>query len=173
MDKLRIGVDVGGTNTDCAILCGAKLVASTKITTSKDITSGVSDAIRTALSQLTDKHKNKQVCLVSIGTTHFVNAVTQRKDLAHIAVIRLCGPSSLSLPPLIDFPDELRELVHGATFMVQGGYQFDGRELSLINETELGDCAKKIRDSGIKHAVVSGQYGTLILLIKLPDASKW
>ncbi len=46
---LRIGVDVGGTNTDAALLRGTKVLATIKTGTTADVTSGVGAAIRAVL----------------------------------------------------------------------------------------------------------------------------
>ena len=42
----RIGVDVGGTNTDAVIMQGKKLLAQAKVPTSPDVTSGIEASIR-------------------------------------------------------------------------------------------------------------------------------
>ncbi|MFN8511801.1 MAG: hypothetical protein U0841_04245 [Chloroflexia bacterium] len=39
-----------------------------------------------------------------IGTTHFTNAVVQRRDLVPTAAIRLWSPATASVPPLEDWP---------------------------------------------------------------------
>lgn len=95
----RIGVDVGGTNTDAAIINIAAtnsesrgVCASTKTPTTVDITSGIYTAIDNLLSK-SDVNR-KDVLSVAIGTTHFVNAVVEAdaRRLSRVAVIRLCGP---------------------------------------------------------------------------------
>ena len=48
---LRIGIDVGGTNTDAVLMRGQEVLASTKEPTTADVTTGVTDAIRTVLEQ--------------------------------------------------------------------------------------------------------------------------
>ena len=42
-----------------------------------------------------------KVDVVMIGTTHFTNAVVQRRDLAQTAAVRLCLPATASLPPMV------------------------------------------------------------------------
>ena len=51
-----------------------------------------------------------KVCRVHIGTTQFLNAVIQKRHLARVAVIRLCGPASTDLPPYADFPPDLKQV---------------------------------------------------------------
>src|SRR6516164_8652155 len=57
---------------------------------------------------------------VVIGTTHFVNAVLQRRDLTRVAAVRIGLPASGSLPPFCDWPSDLAELVRSEVFMLQG-----------------------------------------------------
>jgi N-methylhydantoinase A/oxoprolinase/acetone carboxylase beta subunit len=40
-ERLRLGIDVGGTNTDAALLCGKEVVATAKSFTTADVRSGV------------------------------------------------------------------------------------------------------------------------------------
>src|SRR5690349_3306992 len=78
----RIGIDVGGTNTDAVLLDGARVVHAVKATTTEDVTGG----IFTALSRLT-RHPDitgTQIDAVVIGTTHFINAVVQRRHLSKV-----------------------------------------------------------------------------------------
>lgn len=77
---IRIGVDVGGTNTDAVILNGTSFVAGAKSPTTPDILSGVSKAIRAAFEGAPVGFD--QVDAIMVGTTHFVNAIVQRKSLA-------------------------------------------------------------------------------------------
>ena len=45
-----------------------------------------------------------------IGTTHFLNAVVEGRHLEKTGVLRLCGAATRALPPMIDWPDDLRAL---------------------------------------------------------------
>ena len=51
-----------------------------KSTTTPDIVSGVEESIKIALNQ--SKIKSSEIDVLIIGTTHFVNALIQRKKLA-------------------------------------------------------------------------------------------
>ena len=84
---LCIGVDVGGTNTDAVILKGNKLLCSCNYTRCH---LGVAGAIKTALEKLpTDYQPDpcQHIGHVNIGTTHFVNAVVQRREIAPVTVL--------------------------------------------------------------------------------------
>lgn len=136
--KLRIGVDCGGTNTDAVILDlseGAKevVLAASKAPTTPEVTHGIQDAINAVLNA-TPSIRAQSIQAVSIGTTHFVNALISRSTdrLARVAVIRLCGPFSRATPPFAGFPFELREIMEGPTFLVEGGLQIDGSEIAQV-----------------------------------------
>ncbi len=75
-----IGVDTGGTYTDCAIIeaRGHKVVARAKaITTKGDLAIGVSEAINQAVAQLPAGLAPQDIGLVSVSTTLATNAVVE------------------------------------------------------------------------------------------------
>ncbi|MFC6643358.1 ROK family protein [Sulfitobacter profundi] len=76
----RIGIDVGGTNTDAALLDGDRVLASVKTFTTADVTSGVRTALNDLLAQAGDAAQD--TIAVMIGTTHFTNAVVERRNQA-------------------------------------------------------------------------------------------
>ena len=111
----RIGIDVGGTNTDAVLIEEGKVVGAVKAPTSEDVTTGILDALK-ALGA-TGVLKGKKIDGVMIGTTHFINAVVQRRHLTRVAALRLGMPASASLPPFCDWPEDLAELVRGGVWM--------------------------------------------------------
>ncbi|TPW31988.1 hydantoinase/oxoprolinase N-terminal domain-containing protein [Pararhizobium mangrovi] len=155
----RIGIDVGGTNTDAAMVDGDTIVATVKVPTSEDVMSGV----RTALDAVSDARGpgNGPIDAVMIGTTHFTNAIVERARLERIAVIRIALPSGRSLPPLIDWPDDLRRCVDPMMFMVHGGHEYDGRALVEMRDDEVRDAARAIRDAGITAIAISALFSPL------------
>ena len=160
-----IGVDVGGTNTDAVILAGSTVIAAAKRPTEDDKTSGIVNAIRAALDSLPAQQRAQvltNVARVSIGTTHFVNAVAERDRgrLARVAAIRLCGSASRALPPFIDFPDDLHSIICGGVHMVSGGLEYNGDPISDISEEELRKCVQEIlqQDPPVRNVVISGIF---------------
>ena len=164
MENLTVilGIDVGGTNTDAVVLekstGTAKVLASVKTTTTGDITSGVRKAIRLVLLKLEDRVSEVDIQQVNIGTTHFVNAVVQGKNLAKVSVIRLCGTASKRVPPFSDFTDGLAEKIKGSIFMASGGCQFDGQEISSVVEAEIISYLNLLKDRDEKNIVVAGIF---------------
>ena len=48
---MRIGIDVGGTNTDAVLMDGHELLAQAKLPTTPDITSGIVACLEEVLGQ--------------------------------------------------------------------------------------------------------------------------
>ncbi|MCC6674033.1 MAG: hypothetical protein IT339_02470, partial [Thermomicrobiales bacterium] len=75
----RIGIDVGGTNTDAVLMRGTEVVAKIKTPTTDDVTSGITTALNHVLG--VSQTPTSDIAGVMIGTTHFTNAVVERKRL--------------------------------------------------------------------------------------------
>lgn len=154
----RIGIDVGGTNTDAALVDGTRVLECVKTPTTEDVTSGV----KKALALLLQKNQEAGAAqAVIIGTTHFVNAVVERKHLERVAVIRLCLPASASVMPFIDWPDDLRDAVRGDVTLLPGGHEIDGREISPLDEAAVFTAARRIADAGVCAVAISSVFSPL------------
>ena len=55
-----------------------------------------------------------------IGTTHFTNAFVEAKDLLPLGVVRLCGPATRAILPIMDWPERLRTVGRGPCVPVPG-----------------------------------------------------
>ncbi|WRT68137.1 uncharacterized protein IL334_005112 [Kwoniella shivajii] len=169
--QYRVGVDVGGTNTDAVILditpgSQRPVLATHKAPTTPDITSGIQNAIKETLSKAEiDKHS---IQAISIGTTSFVNSLIERdaSKLQRVAVIRLAGPFSRLAPPFVSFPYELRHVLEGPCFFAEGGLQVDGSEISSVDPLEIRGICEEIKKQGIKAVAVSACYSPIDRTIK-------
>lgn len=163
---LVVGVDVGGTNTDAVVLEGRSVLSQFKCLTSPDVTTGVIRAVQSAISALYPEGERStggtsvagRVSRVNIGTTHFVNAVVQRKHLARVAVIRLCGSSTHALPPFTNFPADLKECLCASVHLVKGGFEFSAAEIDAVDADELRRCFASIQNSGVSNIVLCGVF---------------
>ena len=150
-----IGVDVGGTNTDAVLMDGVKLLAKSKLSTTPDVTEGIVAALTEVLAQ---RPFDGTVDGVMVGTTHFTNALLERRQLTPTAVIRLSLPATTLLPPLVDWPSDLKHAIGGFTYMVAGGHEFDGREISPLDFNELKHIVNDVRKEGIESIAVTGVF---------------
>jgi len=153
---IRIGIDVGGTNTDAVVMDGDNVLAGVKAVTTADVMTGVVEALKKVLAA--SKMKPGSVDVVMIGTTHFTNAVVQRRDLAKTAAVRLGLPATASLPPMVDWPEDLRATIGNHYWMAHGGNEFDGRVISPLDEDELLGIAAEIKAKGIKSIAITSVF---------------
>ncbi|OLN92245.1 Hydantoin utilization protein A 1 [Colletotrichum chlorophyti] len=165
---LRIGVDVGGTNTDGVVLDpsrasepGKGIIAWHKSPTTTNPSDGINNAI-VAMFECT-KIEPSEIASVTIGTTHFVNALIERDEsrLAPVAVIRLTSQFSKHDPPCLDWPDDLRDLILGHYALCKGGLEVDGSLISDIDPEEIKAQCGKIREKGIRNVVVNGIFSPI------------
>src|SRR6266568_3715425 len=135
MQDVRLGVDVGGTNTDAVVLDGRGHVrASAKTPTTPDVTTGIIQAIDLVLATGVSIGN---INAAMLGTTQCINAILERQHLGRVGVVRLGAPATLAIPPLVDWPEDLRSLVARASYIVPGGFEFDGREINPLDEARL------------------------------------
>lgn len=163
-----IGIDVGGTNTDAVILeyLSKKILNFVKVPTTKDFYTGILQAIKQVIvsqNEITEQ----RISTIMIGTTAFLNAIIQcSNELSPITVIRLCGSSSRAYPPFTGFPEKLKQNLLADFFMVDGGYEFNKKDIAPLNEIELHDIAcrilKKAKETHTSlHLVVSGIFSPI------------
>lgn len=155
----RLGIDVGGTNTDAVVMHEREVLSGFKAATTQDVTGGVVDALEGAIAKA--GIDRKQIDKVMIGTTHFTNAVIERKHINPVAAIRLGLPATACLPPMVDWPADLREAAGDSGYLVRGGYEFDGREIAPLDEEELDRICDDINTRKTKVASVSSVFSPI------------
>ena len=94
--QLRLGIDVGGTNTDAVVIDDSGTVlASVKTATTVEPIDGIREALDAVLAGV----DRTRVTKAMLGTTHPANAIIQRRGLDRVGVLRLAAPSSLAVTP--------------------------------------------------------------------------
>ncbi|WP_394613354.1 hydantoinase/oxoprolinase N-terminal domain-containing protein [Lentzea sp. JNUCC 0626] len=151
---MHIGIDVGGTNTDAVLVRGRTVLASCKATTTADVTGGIVAAV----SGLRHAFEPRQITAVMIGTTHFVNAVVEGRDLARTAAVRLGLPATTALPPFVDWPARLRQAIGGHAYLCHGGHEYDGRVISPLQEDELEAVAEDLAAKNVESVAISSVF---------------
>lgn len=150
---MRIGVDVGGTNTDAVLMDGSAIWAWTKRPTSADVSGGVAAAIRAVLEQASVAPD--AVGAVMIGTTHFANALIERNKLDAVGVLRLASPSGEALPPLTGWPEDLSRRIGDHIFLLPGGYEVDGREIAPFDADKVRAAALELKARGVRAVAIT------------------
>ena len=153
---MRIGIDVGGTNTDAVLMDGRTVAGWAKAPTAPDVTGGITAVLSRLLADT--KVAPASIAAVMLGTTHFTNAVVERRSLSRTAVVRIGLPATAALRPFVDWPPELVEAIGGVGFLVHGGYEFDGRPIAPLDETAIRAAARQIRAAGIDCVAISAVF---------------
>lgn len=153
---MRIGIDVGGTNTDAVLMEGRDVLAEVKTPTTSEVTSGIVSALDGLQRQ--QGFSPTQVTAVMIGTTHFTNAVVEGRRLAPTAALRLGLPATAALPPMTDWPGRLRGVLGEHLYLCHGGHEFDGRLISEFDQSEVRAAATDIAAKGIRNVAVAAVF---------------
>ncbi|ODV74310.1 uncharacterized protein CYBJADRAFT_166998 [Cyberlindnera jadinii NRRL Y-1542] len=168
--RLLVGVDVGGTNSDLVVLDPSRLeeedrgvIAWHKSVTTPDVSVGIEKSIQTVLENPAHGIRKDEIVSVTIGTTHFINAVIERDSnrLEKVAVIRLSGPFGRSLPPFGDFPEDLANVINGYHAFLDGGSKVDGEDIRPLDEAGLIEHCSRIGKLGISAIAVVGTFANM------------
>lgn len=154
-----IGIDVGGTSTDAVLLHEREVVHYVKTAT----TANVSEGITVALDALVDVAgpDAERVDAVMLGTTHFTNAIVERRGLTPTTAIRIGLPATAFLEPFTDWPPDLAAAVRARNFMVRGGHEYDGRPIVPFDAAAVESAAREIRDAGIRAVAITSVFSPL------------
>lgn len=165
----RVGVDVGGTNTDSVILDvratnepNRGVIAWEKTpTTSPNVTNGIETAVRSVLEQ--SKVPRDDIACLTIGTTHFINAIVEHdaRRLSRVAIIRLSKSFTREIPPFSDFPPVLKSIMNGYYCYVDGGLHIDGSQEAPVNEAQVVKQCAIIKEKGLDSVVISGVFSPI------------
>jgi len=134
---LRLGIDVGGTNTDAVLMEGDQVIAWHKVATG----AGISDAIVTAASAVLDR----------------AGAVPEQI----FAVMRLAAPATTAVPPMSDWPEDLAAVIGENHYLLRGGLEFDGREISALDEAEINAAAAEMAARKIGAVAITSVFSPL------------
>ncbi|KAK0650957.1 Hydantoin utilization protein A [Lasiodiplodia hormozganensis] len=166
--NIRIGVDVGGTNTDAVALDlsaqhteSRGVIAHFKTPTTPDVTSGIETAVGTVIKAAGVSLDS--IACVTIGTTHFINAVVEQdaRRLRKVGVLRLSKSFLRQIPPFSEFPAGLTRLMKSYIGYVDGGLHIDGaEEAPIVEEQVVRECAE-IKKHGLSALVVAGIFSPI------------
>ena len=128
----KLGIDVGGTNTDAVLIDeNLQVIAEVKYPTSGNVFEGIIGAVQKLLKQAqVDRSQIRQAML---GTTQCTNAIVERKNLAKIGLLRIGAPATVGVPPMVDWPEDIRFICEKSA-IIGGGFEYDGKELAPLDE---------------------------------------
>jgi len=155
----KLGIDVGGTNTD-AVIIDEKLnvVADIKFPTSKDVYTGIMGAIREVLKK--SGVAKTEIGQAMLGTTQCTNAIVERKHLEKIGILRIGAPASEGIQPMTDWADDIRGISSGSA-IVGGGFEYDGKELAPFDREAAAAFFRSMKEKGVRSIAISCVFSTV------------
>lgn len=173
MPSYLVGVDIGGTFTDCVVICeNGKVITAKAPSTPADYSKGVMDAITGAGTQL--GHTLSEICqstrLLSHATTIGTNAVIEKRGAkvgiittkGHNDVIHIMrgsrGLSGRDLNKVVHFPESKKpdplvpkSLIEGVSERVD----CFGKVIVPLNDLETRAAIERLLDQGVDAIAVS------------------
>lgn len=156
---MRLGIDVGGTNTDAVIVSEqGDLIGTAKHLTTPDILTGIREAIRKVLNESGVAPKN--IRGIFLGTTHSLNALQYAKGLSRSALIRI-QPSPSLIQPMLGWPASLQEMLAGY-YQLTGGYTWEGKRVEAEDrQLRLATLIEELRLKKVEAAAVVCSFSPL------------
>jgi N-methylhydantoinase A len=141
-----IGIDVGGTNTNAALLEDGNLVATAKYPTDHHALLSSAGAVLEEI-MLSLPEQSKQNLELHLSTTLTTNAIVEGCG-EPVAAILSPGPG-VNLADL-EFPFPV--------FVVKGTIDHRGRETEPLDLAEIGQTIRSIRQQGINSLAIVGKF---------------
>ncbi|MGL4382561.1 MAG: hydantoinase/oxoprolinase family protein, partial [Bacilli bacterium] len=122
-----------------------------KTFTTKNIVSGISKALKTIVIE----SKIDPSCIkhAMLGTTQCTNAIVQRQNLKKVITIRLASNTTQAIKPFCNWPKDAQDIINEASYIVDGGYEYDGRELKPLSLNQIKEIVLKHQDSCHNYAI--------------------
>jgi N-methylhydantoinase A/oxoprolinase/acetone carboxylase beta subunit len=129
------------------------LLGPCKAPTTPDVTSGVRNAID-GLQRSGVAIDPGSIRYAMLGTTHCTNALLERRGLNRVGLIRLGASASMAIPPFVDWPPDLVAALGGHYAMLEGGFEFDGREILPLDVEAVRAAAERFKGEVDSIAIV-------------------
>lgn len=155
----KLGIDVGGTNTDAVLIDQhLNVVSSVKQHTTKDVYDGILAAVRAVLKE--SGVKPEDISQAMLGTTQCTNAIVERKHLAPIGILRIGAPATLGIPPMVDWAEDLKAIATDIA-VIGGGFEYDGKELAPFDEAGARTFFQGLKEKQVQSVAISCVFSTI------------
>ena len=154
----KLGIDVGGTNTDAVLIDGdLNVIAEVKYPTSANVFDGIMGAVHELLEKT--QIDRSQIHQAMLGTTQCTNAIVERKHLAKIGLLRIGAPATTGVPPMVDWADDIQFICEKSA-VIGGGFEYDGKELAPLDEAAARAFFEELKGK-VKSIAISCVFSTV------------
>ncbi len=148
----KLGIDVGGTNTDAVLIDeNLNVVAEVKCHTSDDVYSGIREAMVTVLAE--SNVDRAEIGQAMLGTTQCTNAIVERRNLNKVGLLRIGAPASVGIPPLVDWAEDICFVVEDYE-IIRGGFEYDGQPITEFDEAACRAFFERVKGKVKSVAIV-------------------
>lgn len=114
---------------------------------------------------------SESIASVTVGTTHFINAVIEQdaRRLRRVAILRLSKSFLREVPPFSEWPPGLTSIIKGYVGYVDGGLHIDGSEEAPLREEQVVERCAEIKKLGLNAVVVVGAFSPIDEVFKQED----
>lgn len=154
MTELRLGIDIAGTCAEAAVLDERdRVIASAD----DDRADGGERSLRAVLRAVLADHEldPRLITRAVLGSNAALDAIEHRRGLRRVAVLRIGSPLTLAIPPLVTWPQRLREAASAGEAVVGGGAEYDGRMISALDREAIVRFITKVAETTDAVAVTS------------------
>src|SRR5437660_6033310 len=138
------------------MMTGDEVVATAKRSTTADVGDGLIAAARAVLDAA--GIEPEALSTVMVGSTQFINAFVQRRDLTPVAAVRVSLPKTDGIPPMVAWPADLVSVVGRHGYLVGGGSFYEGREYAPLDIAALEQAGRDIRAKSIRAIAVTSNF---------------
>jgi N-methylhydantoinase A/oxoprolinase/acetone carboxylase beta subunit len=84
--------------------------------------------------------------------------VVEGKRLMPTGAVRLGLPATAALPPMVDWPERLKQALGNHVYLCHGGHEFDGRAISPLDRDELRAVAADLGSKGVRSIAIASVF---------------
>lgn len=141
---MLIGIDVGGTTTDAVLIRNGEVYSTAKVSTEPE---NLLKSLLSALDEVSRGVPPEQLERVVFSTTVITNLIAEDKTDS-VALLLIPGPGVN--PASYVFPD---------SFYLKGAMDYRGREIQLLDETEIRETVSRIQEEGFSRVAIISKFG--------------
>ncbi len=142
---MLVGIDVGGTTTDAAIVEGGKVVKTAYVPTNHN---DLLSCLLNALDELTKGIDTGRIERVVLSTTLITNMIAEGKT-DPVALLLIPGPGAN--------PKDYN--LGQNTWILDGAIDYRGREIAKLNPSQIKDVASDVAVKGFRRIAIVGKFG--------------
>lgn len=155
----KLGIDVGGTNIDYAVVDEQdRLIYGHKMLAQGNLVSALARGLK-VLNQ-TYGFELRQTSAVHLGTTLAINSLLENKALSRVGVLRLAGHGP-DFPPAYLWPKAQQEAVLVGYRNIGGGREYNNKRITPFDEQELLRAVNELLEAGAESLALVGVFSPL------------